>query len=101
MKAKRTLALAGLALAWVLCAAGAFGAEAQGAGPPLAQAGPVSVNSASAQELEGVLGLGPALAGRIVQYRAAHGPFKTLHDLLLVEGIGEAKLKRLETQIRL
>ncbi len=58
--------------------------------PFAAYAGPVDVNSADAEtisaELQGV-GLSKALA--IVDYRKAHGPFKSVDDLTLVKGIGE------------
>lgn len=54
--------------------------------------GLVSVNRASATELETLPGVGPVLAGRIVAYRDQHGPFAVVEDLLGVPGIGEAKL---------
>ena len=58
--------------------------------PLVAFAGPVNVNTADAEtisaELKGV-GLSKALA--IVDYRKAHGPFKSADDLTLVKGIGE------------
>jgi len=57
--------------------------------PLVAIAGPVNVNTADAEtisaELQGV-GLSKALA--IVDYRKAHGPFKSADDLTLVKGIG-------------
>ena len=42
----------------------------------------------------GIDGIGPAKAAAIVAYRAEHGPFKTVDDLLLVRGIGQATLDR-------
>ena len=58
--------------------------------PLVAIAGPVNVNTADAEtisaELQGV-GISKALA--IVDYRKAHGPFKSVDDLTLVKGIGE------------
>lgn len=50
------------------------------------------INTASAQELEGLPGVGPVLAERIAGYRDDHGPFATIEDLLDVPGIGESKL---------
>ena len=41
-------------------------------------------------------GIGEVLAGRIIAYREANGPFETVEDLLEVSGIGEAKLAELE-----
>jgi len=52
----------------------------------------VNVNTASAAELETLNGIGPALAGRIIDYRMRHGKFASPSDLVLVSGIGETSL---------
>lgn len=52
----------------------------------------VRINTADAAALEGLPGVGPVLAERIVAHRNAHGPFATVEDLLDVPGIGESKL---------
>ena len=57
--------------------------------------GRVRLNTASASELEQIPGVGPVLAGRIIEARDAVGGFKTIEDLLDVAGIGEAKLAAL------
>ncbi len=54
----------------------------------------VSLAGATAQQLDGLDGIGPTLAKRIVQYRDAHGGFRSVGQLRDVEGIGE---KRFET----
>ena len=54
----------------------------------------VNVNTATAEELETLTGIGPALAQAIVDYRAEHGAFRSAEDLLLVKGIGEARATR-------
>jgi competence protein ComEA len=54
--------------------------------------GLVSVNRADASTLEGLPGVGPVLAERIVAHREANGPYQEVEDLLDVSGIGEAKL---------
>jgi competence protein ComEA len=54
--------------------------------------GLVRLNSATAEELERLPGVGPVLAERIVGHREDMGPFERVEDLLEVPGIGEAKL---------
>ncbi len=61
------------------CAAGGGGLDPEGQ--------LVDVNAAAAAELERLDGIGPALAGRIVAYRAAHGGFEDLRQLVAIEGI--------------
>jgi len=56
--------------------------------------GPLDLNTATASQLETVPGIGPALAGRIVEYRKQHGPFKTYEELDRVNGIGKATLEK-------
>lgn len=60
---------------------------------------PVNVNTATAEELAGLPGVGETLARRIVDYRAEHGPFEKPEDLLGVSGIGGKKLAGLEGRI--
>ena len=61
----------------------------------------VNINTADAEELETLTGIGPALAQAIVDYRAGHGAFRSTEDLLLVKGIGEAKLEGFRAEITL
>jgi competence protein ComEA len=77
----------------------------RGAAVPTAAAGagagggahaPVHLNGADAAALDGLPGIGPATAARIVAWRAAHGGFRRLDDLLDVPGIGPAKLAALK-----
>jgi uncharacterized protein len=49
----------------------------------------VEVNTASKQLLSYVSGLGPSLAGKIIEYRSAKGPFTSRHDFMKVPGFGE------------
>ena len=50
----------------------------------------LSLNQASAAQLEELPGVGPVLAGRIIQWREAHGGFRSLDELREVSGIGDA-----------
>ena len=61
----------------------------------------VNVNTANAEELETLTGIGPSLAQAIIDYRAGHGAFRSADDLLLVKGIGEAKLEGFRAEITL
>src|SRR5258705_11570861 len=55
----------------------------------------INVNSATAAELELLPGIGPALAKRIIDDRAAHGPFKSVGELDRVQGIGPQTIEHL------
>ncbi len=57
--------------------------------PLVGIAGPVNVNTADAETISAELqGVGLSKASAIVDYRKAHGPFKSIDDLTLVKGIG-------------
>ena len=53
---------------------------------------PININTATAQELEALPGIGAGYAQRIVDYREANGPFTSPGQLLNISGIGEARL---------
>lgn len=55
----------------------------------------VNVNTADAAALEALPGIGPALAGRIIDFRERNGPFQSLADLGAVSGIGPVLLEQL------
>ena len=59
----------------------------------------VNVNTATAEELEALTGIGPALAEAIVSYRDEHGVFETAEELMNVKGIGEGKLSAFRAEI--
>ena len=66
-----------LFLALVLCLV-SFGAFAA----------PININTASAEQLTALNGIGEAKAAAIVEHRKAHGPFKSVDQLVDVKGIG-------------
>ncbi len=55
---------------------------------------PLDINIATVVELESVPGIGPGLAGKIIQYRNKHGRFQVYEDLIKVNGIGDSKLDK-------
>lgn len=55
----------------------------------------VNVNTATPEELETLPGIGPVLAGSIVQYREENGPFTSVDQLIEVSGIGEVTLEEI------
>jgi competence protein ComEA len=59
----------------------------------------VNLNTASADELQTLPGIGPSYAQRIVEYRDKNGPFKKVEDLLNVRGIGEKTFDRIRDRI--
>jgi competence protein ComEA len=58
--------------------------------------GVVNINTASSEELQLLPRVGPALAGRIIEFREANGPFQTVDEILAVKGIGESSFEKLE-----
>jgi len=75
--------------------AGAPGTAAAG----VASGGPLSLSSADATALDGLDGIGPTLAARIVEWRTAHGGFASVDQLLEVPGIGPTRLESLRPHV--
>jgi competence protein ComEA len=65
----------------------------------LSDDGQVDINLADEALLETLPGIGPAIAGRIVEYRELNGPFATIEELQEVNGIGPATFERLKSLI--
>ena len=63
--------------------------------------GGVSINSATAQELTQLDGVGEKTAEAIVAYREQHGGFQSIDDLQEIKGIGPAKFEALKGQVTL
>lgn len=60
---------------------------------------PIPINRANTEALIALDGIGPVLAGRIIEWRTTHGRFRSADDLLDVRGIGPKKLAKIIPQI--
>ncbi len=58
--------------------------------------GRVNINTATAEQLDTLPGVGPAIAQRIIEFRETHGGFTTVTDLRSVSGIGPAMMSKLQ-----
>jgi len=94
MNVKRIVAL-GLALALsFLASAGVVMAAGK-----KAPAGKVNINTATAQQLSELPGVGAKLAARILEYRQKAGGFKAAQELMNVQGVGEKNFARLQAHL--
>lgn len=59
----------------------------------------LNINTASVSELDTLLGIGPAYAQAIVDYRDTNGPFGTIEDLMKVSGIGQKRFNDIKDMI--
>lgn len=99
-----------LVLAALSCAAAAAflsGCEARGGQPSgqaiYPQAAPavsVNINTAAAAELEQIPHIGPALAERIVEHRMRYGPFRKVENLIVIDGISDARFRKIRHLVR-
>ncbi|GAB2688973.1 ComEA family DNA-binding protein [Aliiglaciecola sp. 3_MG-2023] len=64
-----------------------------------AQATPINLNTATANDLEALPGIGAKKAQDIVAYRKANGSFKRVEDITNVKGIGDRMLEKLKTSV--
>jgi competence protein ComEA len=72
---------------------------ANSAAPPDAPGGQVNLNTATVEQLDGLPGIGPALAQRIIDYRQKVGGFKRVEEITEVSGIGEAIFAKIKDLI--
>jgi competence protein ComEA len=88
----------------VAAAGGGAAAGIDGGAPGVAgggAAGTVSLNRATATELEALPGVGPVLAQRVIEHREAIGGFTSVEQLLEVDGIGDQTLAELRGRVAL
>jgi len=64
-----------------------------------AQASKVNLNSASADQLMSLPGIGPATAKLIIEYRTKSGKFNRIEEIMNVKGIGEKKFRKIKDRL--
>lgn len=80
---------------------GPGGGAVSGSGPAgPGPAAPVSLNTATADQLDTLPGVGPVLAQHIIDYRTRHGGFRSVDELRQVNGIGDRRYGDLRTMVR-
>ncbi|HEY0362509.1 MAG TPA: ComEA family DNA-binding protein [Solirubrobacteraceae bacterium] len=83
-------------------AAGAAAVSGAGGGEPGGPSqAPVSLNTATAEQLDTLDGVGPATASKILEYRRQHGGFRSIDDLGEIPGIGPKRLAALRGKVQL
>ncbi len=66
---------------------------------PNTSAEKININTATAEELDKLPGIGPSIAKAIIDYRTKNGPFKKVEDINDVKGIGDALFEKIKDQI--
>jgi competence protein ComEA len=79
---------------------GAAGSAGGPAGAGVAAGPPISLNSATAEQLDTLDGVGPATAAKIIAWRTQHGGFRSVADLGQVPGIGPKKLAAIKDRVQ-
>jgi competence protein ComEA len=77
--------------------AGAVAAAAAGAGP---EDGPISLGTATVDQLDTIDGIGPVTAQKIVEFREQHGGLSSVEQLDQVSGIGPATMESLRGRLQ-
>ena len=75
--------------------------QAENRGPEAEEVSLLNINTATAEQLDTLPGIGPVLAERIVAYREENGPFASVEELKQVNGIGDATLEEFRNEITL
>jgi comEA protein len=61
----------------------------------------IDLNTATAEQLQQVPGIGPSTAKAIVDFRRKSGPFQKIEDLLAIKGISKARLEKMRPYLTL
>jgi competence protein ComEA len=64
------------------------------------QSGPVSLGSATVEQLDGIEGIGPVTAQKIIEFRDQHGGLSSINQLDEVDGIGPSTMETLRTALQ-
>jgi competence protein ComEA len=90
-------------LMFVLCFSLAFGSismvSAQQSGAETAAVAKINLNTATAEQLESLPGIGPAMAKNILEYRNKVGKFNRIEEIINVKGIGEKMFLKLKNRL--
>jgi len=70
------------------------------AGAAAAEEGPISLGTATVEQLEEIEGIGPVTAGNIIEYRDEHGGLSSVDQLDQVPGIGPATMDSLRARLQ-
>ena len=70
------------------------------AGTPASAGAQIDLNNATTEQLDTLDGVGPATARKILEYRAQHGPFRSVSELSRIPGIGPKKLAAMRPRLR-
>jgi competence protein ComEA len=79
---------------------GAGGEAGLPGGASTQPAQPISLSTATVAQLDTLDGIGPTLAGRIIQYRDSHGGFRSIDELRQVDGIGDKRFASLRKAVQ-
>jgi len=79
---------------------GSGSSSSAGSSSAAAESGPINLNRATLADLDGLPGVGPVLAQRILDWRGEHGRFSSIEELREVSGIGERKFESLRPHVR-
>jgi competence protein ComEA len=86
--------------AWIIClglALAPVAAQAHQAKAPLADK--VNINTATAEQLQTLPGIGPVLAKTIIEHRTKNGKFNKIEEILNVKGVGEKMFQKMKDRL--